>query len=297
MVGSFVADPLLINHPAGGVGSATSDMFGGMYGGNELRAAFAGVILIEDGDVWVARIRLSPGATLTTSGPVYIGVMGIHDRLHSDLLVDETGVVGNSGGIGDNRTDPMNFWIRYREIPNLFTDGSVVYDVFVVSNMTGTVDPDHDGSGGGGPDPDPIGGMPDFNRDGSADMDDIRHLLLSYGACDAWNCDMDFNDDAQIDGEDISGWLDVYRSSRSLGKGEKKVVKSVIRAAKQVDKKTTQLDKKELKAVQLQSQLVGESSSTKRWRKITNKISKLSLTISKIQTKIEDIIASAAARM
>jgi hypothetical protein len=282
-LGTFVADPLLGMVPPNGIGGADSDFFGGYYGGNEVDAAYAAVIHAADNDVWVARIRLTQGATLATSGPVYIVIRGIDDQEESVLGIDETGVVSITT---DHREENFGFKLEYRKVANLFADGSVVYDVFVVGGLAVRGVPEHDLAGG----------MPDFDGDGEPDSDDLRVLFLSYGECDS-DCLMDYDGDRFIDEEDLKAWLDLYATSGSLEKSEKKAVRRLRKIAKKASKMSGQIDKKQVKADRLQDQLAGVLTSTMRWYKLKGKISKFGLSIEKMQSKIEDIIESAASRM
>lgn len=131
----------------------------------------------------------------------------------------------------------------------------------------------------------------DFNDDGTTDHEDFRVLLMAYGPCSS-PCDMDFNDDAFINADDVAGWLGLYRSSQSIGKAEKKALNKAKKSAKKLGKTLQQQVATQTKVDQVEDELLAETKP-KRQSKLSKKIAKLGSKLSKLQTKINAIIESA----
>ncbi len=108
-------------------GFATGLTFGGFWS--------RGPITTTDDDAFIARLRLSPGASIASSGAVFVEVQGAGDALPSLLGINESGVVDTSQG--DNRTDGANYMLDIRLLGSLPLGD--VYDVFVVVPTPSTV--------------------------------------------------------------------------------------------------------------------------------------------------------------
>ncbi len=115
--------------PAAPTNAATTTSFGGFF-------ARSSVLLTSDDDALVARVRVSSGAAISLSGGVVVAVQGLGDATESNLVLDESGVIG-SVAIGDNRTDGANYQIDIRFLGNFGTNGDV-YDIYVQVPTPGT---------------------------------------------------------------------------------------------------------------------------------------------------------------
>ena len=108
---------------------------GGAIGANSFGGFYArGPITTTDDDAFVARIGVTAGSSLSTSGQVFVAVQGLGDASETVVGIDESGVISVAGA--DNRTDGANYALEIRSLGNFGAHD--VYDVYVVVPTPGT---------------------------------------------------------------------------------------------------------------------------------------------------------------